>query len=340
MANNGKGLKKRYEGVPCPQNGCDTVFSGTKLQIINNFRTHYRGTHIKKDEELDFNKDKVRDKIKKGIHEKRTIEGGSENDIFKILETAFYETLKYNEPETSVEDESVIGLGVVDKKIGSNYDLVNYLSFPPICKEERQFALCFANKLENKDPVIIKRLMDRGLLLERDIIEKVYFEVAIMRDYWNSNKKVFNEALLDYVTSNPEKFPVNIKLNTDGHKIDEGCELHANSWTPPNAIARWMMNAKPDIGLIIKRQGKCILSFIECKYTSNEVPYKHEEVEGSLKQTELQEIILDFIVNKLEAKYNEESLEKGQVRLVRFIHENRSNDNEIEINVKDLINKT
>lgn len=81
-------------------------------------------------------------------------------------------------------------------------DLESYLS--EYCREERQFAVYLYNYFEkfkgradaNKDEIIQKYL---GIKEDEEItIMDVFFEATLMRDYFEENRKSFNEALLEF----------------------------------------------------------------------------------------------------------------------------------------------
>lgn len=158
-----------------------------------------------------------------------------------------------------------------------------------------------------------------------------------MRDYWHQNKIIFNNKLITYVNSSRKGDRSNSSCPTSSISMNQNTEKHPNYWDVPSPTAKWMMNAKPDIGVIIENNGRYTLSFIECKYLSNEDRYK--KCTTLLTQTELQGKILDFICNNLKSKYNNHCLQKGQVRLVRFSNNNKNNvsDGEIIVPINTLL---
>lgn len=324
---------EKYKMVSCPCKNCDTFFSGAALQIANNFKKHYYGKHIKKNDLC------VIDEVKK-------------EKMVSLIGELYDYILGSFEPETSVEDAALIA-EEASKDENKGYNLKNYISNnAPVCREERQYALYFANKLEtiksasslNEEwakPLLEKSSNGVSILRPGDSVEEVFYEVTIMRDYWDLNKRHFNSCLYKYVKDNNSLFSDFCSEEAlPDKKLQDGSnsELHANSWHPDFYIAKWMMNAKPDIGLIIENNGVYRLTFLECKYTSGEDVYKHYKIKGSMKQTDLQEHILKFICNKLQATYGSKPLTTGDIGLVRFISEkNQAKEGEIPIKISSLI---
>ena len=314
---------RKYENVQCPCTDCKTAFRGTKLQIANNFNTHYIGAHIKIDNHctIDVNK---KERLSKIISEETT------DSIVKGLTY---------EPAFTSEDESTISLEN-DCETISVYDLSKYLAENPVCREERQFALFFANKLKENDPKIKNVLIEAGILKNNDVIIEVFYEVTFLRDYWLLDKTGFNQKLMDYVLEDITYIDAIFNEACGKQEVDTGQEKnnHANYWSPTHYIAKWMMNAKPDIGLIIKNKNIYNLSFIECKYSSNAVKYRNENLPEGLKQTDLQNLILDFLCKKIEVIYEGKAVQKGDVFLARFINGNSKQEEcEIEIPINLLI---
>lgn len=177
-----------------------------------------------------------------------------------------------------------------------------------ICREERQYALFLYNNIKNEKKEILDKLSIKGNIVD------IYFEVSLMRDFWYENKIEFNRLLKEYVN---EEFKDVSEFKIG---LDEG--MHANGWEKKNCYAIKMMNAKPDIGFITYYDSKYRLYFIECKYESIEGTYTCTCGGNckTLKQTEVQEYILDFISKNF--KYinqnQEESLLKGDVIKVKF----------------------
>lgn len=187
----------------------------------------------------------------------------------------------------------------------------------PICREERQFALFLFNRLKENDREIIDYLDIPGKIVD------VYFEVALMRDYWNSDKKSFNEKLKYYID---KKFYLESEESIIGSKET----VHINVWEKSHPYGRWMMNAKPDIGIIVLLENEYYLHFIECKLKSEEGVYKCRGYKNK-KQVEIQEYILDFLSQILKYETNTDGtkkfkdIKKGSVLKVRFSDKKSSN---------------
>lgn len=179
----------------------------------------------------------------------------------------------------------------------------------PICREERQFALFLFNRLKENNRKIMNYLDIQGEIVD------VFFEVTLMRDYWHTDKVCFNQLLKDYIE-------VNFCKNGDFCEIGDNKKVHIRKWKKSHAYGKWMMNAKPDIGLINRVDGKYYLHFIECKYLSNESIYKCAE-DGDGNQIKTQKDILDFLCNFIDLKYEErtgekQDVQKGEVIKVKF----------------------
>ena len=313
--------KESYQNVSCPCKDCSTVFSGTNLQIANNFNQHYKGAHINKNDNC-------------------IIAEGKKGVLVDVIKEDTYEEIMNNfEPEVTVEDENKISAESTKNPNGVGYNLYHYISDELVCREERQFALYFANKLQSlgkNSPIRVQlenNPTDKPFLAGSDEIIEVFYEAAIMRDYWHVHKKSFNKLLFDYVTSPKtdllKESCIDEAMKNKDDIFGKDNETHANGWKPPIYIARWMMNAKPDIGLIIKNDENYRLSFIECKYLSGEDEYKYKAPKSNItvkmKQTKLQEHILTFICGELEATYKSNPLKEGQVGLVKFTQDDDEN---------------
>jgi hypothetical protein len=327
----------------CPCKNCETSFSGSASQIAHNFNTHYKGAHIKKGEHGDFDDNK--------------------KELIKLIgEEVFREIISSFEPEITQDDEFLNSLEKGNVEEAVDFDLSKYLAKTPVCREERQFALFFANKLKLKDEKVIEVLTKAGVLSSSDIIKEVFFEVTVLRDYLfyknNDEKDLFNKSLLKFVTTEASykntiehKFK-EIMKDINSYNANYECAennnglltSHANHWKNPHHIAKWMMNAKPDIGLITcsKPAQKFKLTFIECKYESNVDYYKNEDLPIGMKQIDLQRLILKFLCDDIGAKYNSDPIVNGNVHLVKFYaseKQNANKDNEIRIPIKELLCK-
>ena len=293
------------EKTECPINGCKT-----KCTSPYQMKIHIIGGHVKTGKnKFDDVLNKVKDKI--NIISERT------NFWCDLLER-----LKVCEPEFTNEDENNCA---VPSECDGGFDLKNYFDKEnPICREERQYAHFLATQLEMK---IGKEFNKFGI---KGILEKVYYECTFMRDYWCTNKKTYNKKLKKFIRIN--------ETNNDEIK-------HPNYWGKSHPYARWMTNAKPDIGLLVKEGKEYKLHFLECKYLSSEDKYKAEGVEGK-SQTEVQEMILEFLCSKdkengLGLRYKGNTITAAkEVKLVRFVNGNRTKKqkkDEIQIEISKLL---
>jgi hypothetical protein len=319
--------KTKYK---CPGINCGKAFGGSTFQITNNFKTHFIGAHIKKDDFEGFNA--------KSEELKELISLIGEDAYNEIVNNINYE------PEPTIEDEYIFSTDCNNKAKNRKEDMefiINLneylLAEYPVCREERQYALFLANCLKNNNRVIKEKLS----LNDNDVIKEVFYEATLMRDYWHCNKKEFNKKLREFVENKEPRNSI-IAENSKGEKN------HPNYWFKSHYLAKWMMNAKPDIGLIIKTNGKYKLSFIECKYSSKVDTYKTidhaPESPEKMEQTALQDLILGFLCNDLKLEYEEKPVQKGDVYLIKF-NTNSSDDNnkrdtgkkEIPTSIKDLL---
>lgn len=195
----------------------------------------------------------------------------------------------------------------------------------PICREERQFSLFLYNKLKEKKKYILDTLGIQGNIIN------VFYEATFMRDYWYENKIIFNEKLVEFIQEN-ENYHNSCIIGDDKKK-------HVNYWSRSHPLARWMMNAKPDIAIITEYNNNYKLFFIECKYCSDTSNYKSETL--IMNQVDVQEKILDFLCSKLRLKYKvgnrKNVIEKGGVILAQFVSEKCSRGEEPKININELI---
>ncbi len=220
-----------------------------------------------------------------------------------------------------------------DQKESRGFNIDDYLDKEnPICREERQYAHFLATKLEQNDKNIVGKLQNK---LEFEKIIAVYYECTFMRDYWNANKVTYNKKLKAFVEKN---FLIKSKID-----IGEKSTSYPNYWEKSHPYARWMTNAKPDIGLLVKNSDEdYVLHFLECKYLSPEDKYKAYSVEEKT-QTEIQKEILKFLCseeNGLGMKYGEEQIAAGKnVKLVRFGNGEKAKNGEILIQISELLSK-
>jgi len=295
----------------CPIDGC-----GVPCTDDYRMSVHIKGAHLKNGSVLteDF---------------KNQIQNQLENDFSKRL----LERLEINEPEITVADE----VSVADKKSADPkeyFDLKRYLNNDScICREERQYAFYLADKI--KDGFYTQQIF--GCDKEDIEILDVFYEVAIMRDYLYEYGKKFNDIFIPYLQDKLKKLNIAEKEYPLPKENDPERANHANHWTSPHPLAQWMMNAKPDIAVLYKKEKKVHLMFIECKYTSEQDTYKKNGF--TLGQVETQEYILEFLCNYM--KYGDESgnIVNEGVKLVKFLKSEKveSDGEDIHIKISELI---
>lgn len=188
-------------------------------------------------------------------------------------------------PDISAEDERI--LAGTDISQQGSWDLSAWLAGGiPICREERQYAHMLAAKLAACKPPV----------------EQIYFEPSFMRDLFRQNREDFLRQLYQHPFCTTE--------TTDYHR-------HPNHNPDASVRARWMMNAKPDIGLLLNVDGEYTLHFIECKYLSPEDRYRDRNGTYT-SQTELQGEILSFLCGPLGLSYQARPVKRGRVFLLEF----------------------
>lgn len=220
-----------------------------------------------------------------------------------------------------------------------------------ICREERQFSLYLYNLLADCRKI---KIDSEGFANKNYEVVQAYYEASFMRDYFNAaeSKAEFNRSLVDfanrklrmlYAASTCETMPADefkangvpvdsiYDINKDINAEDISFDIakHINGWSGGsereyrNPVAKWMMNIKPDIALLLKRKGvkkdDYRLHFVECKYTSGMDVYPAwigvSGEDGSIKecrklvlsQLELQDFVLEFLCNELELAFDSES---------------------------------
>lgn len=300
---------------------------GVKVTYINNLITHINGAHIKKKEE----------------HRKEIIVSIEQSDYNEDFKNKLIDQFRDNEPFFSEYDESIVDYKI--NTINENKNLLNNYFHPrnPICREERQYSFMLSKLLKSNNDEIKDKL---GFNSSRYEVIQVYYEVTFMRDFWainNKSKKEFNKLLFEYVDNYIEKE----KIKKLGMKIGSKDTNHANYWSSTHPIAKWMMNAKPDIGVLLydKQEDIIKLYFIECKYLSSVDKYEDKENDIESDQLFIQGLILDFLCEnyKLKYKYNSNlyDVKKGdKVELVKFsLQEETNNGGAITICIDYLINK-
>lgn len=223
-------------------------------------------------------------------------------------------------------------------------ELENYLQYlqerEPYCREERQFAALlysvFLKKREKgKIPAdkITEDIVEACLGSNDIIIEDVYFEATLMRDFFERNREGFNKKLLNFVLGEEkalsEKYPEQLKTYNLGGKaakteiegiirseiapkgaelpaIIQGKEVKAVDRSEDMIlikkklrldIAGMMMNATPDILVKYRMKetdGKSYVKALECKYKSGEGEYTSVGVTCKM-QFFIQECIMCFL---------------------------------------------
>lgn len=184
-------------------------------------------------------------------------------------------------------------------------DLKDYLSDRnSVCREERQYALYLFNELCDQGRIDID-----GSSYE---IVECYYEVSILRDYFEQadDKRGFNLKLIDHSRANcnaPEKLKDAVRP-FDIKKLDKHINvLKDEDWKNIGTkLPLYIINAQPDIGLILKRENRFFLCFIECKYCSGFSKYPTKDVNREYlgddgrkyDQLEVQRLIADFICSE------------------------------------------
>ncbi len=213
------------------------------------------------------------------------------------------------EPGSDDDEELISAKAREGKQCGFGLD--EYLDRSALlCREERQFTHLLAAALKSGLPVLARQLELTGQILE------VIYEPALMRDYWFFNRRELTRRFKIFLSNLPQ-------LN--GHEIpkpalsgtEEKMGKHPNRWATPHALARWMMNCKPDLAVVERSKDGVTLHFVECKYWSREDVYSTKDSEFSLSQTEVQELVLRFLCDKL-LTYGGPFVTAGRVLKVQF----------------------
>lgn len=201
----------------------------------------------------------------------------------------------------------------------ASFDLKDYFAENPVCREERQYAHWLACCLQNSESEMQKQICN--IIGQVDRIVQTHFEVSMMRDLWNACSRheriMFNNKLLRYCKR---------------EELDKNYDKHPNFWDSP-PLMRWMMNAKPDIALLVQKQGEFWLYFIECKYKSKEDVYVERSTDQKFEKTQcdVQKAILNFLCGDDEAsglgiKFEGNKIKPGNdIIKVQFVDENERN---------------
>lgn len=228
--------------------------------------------------------------------------------------------------EVFLTDNSMSG----DSSVFLLNDYIN--PYYPISREKRQYSLYLHNKIKEMDKDVLK-----AIGLTDCSIEGVFLEAAFMRDYWYTDKEEFNRTLKEYIE---KKFDACI----DGGSIGSA---HPKNWQVDVPYPRWMMNAKPDIAVVVKKDNEYRLHFIECKYFHGEGKYSGMEADSNEivgYKTENQENIIEFLCDHLCLKYRDSSgmenpIQRGKVIKVQFVSEqyNKKYENYAVVEIKFLL---
>ena len=285
------------EKIKCP-------VCGIEAEGLHRLITHFRGAHIK-----GKNSNAIDDAL-------AAIKSFKKEQVKEALLKEFSE---YG-PEIDDADEEIVDARKCDGDDGEF--IINQYLNNAICREERQYALFLANGLKKSNSLMkdMLELKNCEVLEDFEVLD-VFYEATLMRDYWCRNRSKFNEKLSDFAE---EEKPWGSEIGSNGKEKN-----HANYWAKKHPLACWMMNAKPDLAVLYKKNynESPTLSFIECKYLSRVDNYYYEDDNNRLKcsQVELQELILKFLCNDLELKYSLENGEKhvivnqGEVLIARFV---------------------
>lgn len=174
----------------------------------------------------------------------------------------------------------------------------NYInSENPICRDGKQYAVYLFQILCGCKRV---KIDFDNYTNKKYEVSRAYYEASFLRDYFNDakDKADFNARLLRFANrklrslfaGEEEQGALLEKVDAKAVSADEvynvdaepdytnpGFDMgkHINGWTKEerlyrNPIARWMMNVKPDIALLLKRRGikrsEYRMHFIDCKY--------------------------------------------------------------------------
>ena len=248
--------------------------------------------------------------------------------------------------------------------------LENYINGAySICREERQFVLYLHNillKYRNPENRIDERVLRlfRVLKLEGLQIEYVFYEVSFMRDFFMRNRKLalldescyetellkdraldgrhkiyheksFDKRLIEYCTGKETVLPADgtiEEVNYGHNDIEDSLGLDEQIKTK----MRRMMNAKPDMAVIYRKDDQHYMLFIEFKLESPELVY-----EKGITQRDVQGEIADFLCNNFleNIKVSESMMTEGKCKsmLVRLVRKENKRPRGNHILIEDLI---
>ncbi len=265
-------------------------------------------------------------------------------------------------------------MGEPGKKTSLQFDLNEFINGEnSICREERQYALFLYNLLWEKRFISVRDEKDPYNIVE------LFYEVSFLRDYFYKCKETEEKALFNKKLISFSKENCKTKQNGDLQINEDTLSKHVNSFRKNDEIwdrigtklPQYLMNAQPDLGLILEKDENYYLCFIECKYKSGfgkypsdgKVELDGDEVNGEkgYDQMEVQEKMLNFLCGQdipdgLHVKYkgvpltplpgapvldvhfsNSEATDK--ICIEDLMPENRSKDGKFVISNRHLIYK-
>ncbi|MCM1166134.1 MAG: hypothetical protein NC299_14285 [Lachnospiraceae bacterium] len=233
-----------------------------------------------------------------------------------------------------------------------------------ICREERQYSLFLYNILRkfyserrrDENHKAVKDIFKACSLPSNSDIREVFYEAALMRDIFERNRRLVlcSDPYINMYSKkfNPDPTGKFNSSNSFNYKLLE--YLKEENYIDPNTpydfkdernlggkdsnfgdIVREMMQAKPDIAVVYWVDGSYYLLFLECKFESDEKPYKSKK-----KQREIQWLIADFLCKYYFTDLKVSPLmENRRSCLVRFVRNEPKKPNEIEITTLIDLNK-
>ncbi len=166
-----------------------------------------------------------------------------------------------------------------------------------VCRDEVQFSVYLFQLLNGCKRV---KIDSENYVNKNYEVLRAYYKPAFLRDYFNcaDDKVDFNLRLLMFANrklralyagdeaegvmietlsakdvSPDEVYNIDKELNKDSLPFDAG--KHINGWSGMervfrNPIARWMMNVRPDIAVLLKRRGikrtELRMQYVDCRY--------------------------------------------------------------------------
>lgn len=166
-----------------------------------------------------------------------------------------------------------------------------------VCRDEVQFSVYLFQLINGCKKV---KIDSENYANKNYEVFRAYFKPAFLRDYFNcaQDKADFNLRLLKFAnrklralyageeaegvmiepvhakdTLPNQIYDIDKEMNRDALPFDVG--KHINGWNGAervyrNPIARWMMNVRPDIAVLLKRRGikrtELRMQYIDCRY--------------------------------------------------------------------------